>query len=250
MNAVNSRGLLRVHAGGRLVEQQQLRVGGERARDLEPALVAVGQVAGQLVVPARQSRRRRAAPRARSRASRLLALDALRCRGSSRRCRRLSRQCIADQHVLERRHLVEEADVLERPADAELGDPCGGCRSTSVPSKTIDAGGRHVDAGEHVEEGRLAGAVRADQANDRPARDREVDVVHRDEAAELLAHLVATSRLSVTVAISRPCGSRSVSEPSCLHVVERRVVDAFLHLDLVPALGDAAPSAGRASSRR
>ena len=35
------RGLLRVHAGGRLVEQQQLRLGGERARDLEPALVAV-----------------------------------------------------------------------------------------------------------------------------------------------------------------------------------------------------------------
>ena len=38
------RGLLRVHAGGRLVEQQQLRVGRQRARDLDAALVAVGEV--------------------------------------------------------------------------------------------------------------------------------------------------------------------------------------------------------------
>src|SRR6266480_4686277 len=35
--------LRRVHAGGRLVEREQLRLGGERARDLEAPLVAVGQ---------------------------------------------------------------------------------------------------------------------------------------------------------------------------------------------------------------
>ena len=42
--------LLRVHAGGRLVEQQQLRLGRQRTRDLQPALVAVGEVLGELVV--------------------------------------------------------------------------------------------------------------------------------------------------------------------------------------------------------
>ena len=42
--------LARVHPGGRLVEQQELRVGGQRAGDLEPALVAVGEVLGQFVV--------------------------------------------------------------------------------------------------------------------------------------------------------------------------------------------------------
>ena len=42
---VGERGrLLRVHAGGRLVEQEQLRLRRERARELEPALVAVGEV--------------------------------------------------------------------------------------------------------------------------------------------------------------------------------------------------------------
>ena len=37
--------LLRVHPGGRLVEQQKLRLGGERPRNLETALVAVREVA-------------------------------------------------------------------------------------------------------------------------------------------------------------------------------------------------------------
>ena len=65
---------LRVHPRGRLVEQQQLRFARQRARDLEPALHAVGEVARvllgdvfepdetqQLAAPARA----RAAPRAR-----------------------------------------------------------------------------------------------------------------------------------------------------------------------------------------
>src|SRR3954454_23637205 len=38
------RRLLRVHARRRLVEQQHLRVGRERPRYLEPALIAVGEV--------------------------------------------------------------------------------------------------------------------------------------------------------------------------------------------------------------
>ena len=42
--------------------------------------------------------------------------------------------------------------------------------------------GRLVDTGQHVEEGRLARPVRTDQRDDRPGRDREVDVVGRDEA--------------------------------------------------------------------
>ena len=41
--------LLRIHAGRRLVEQQQLRLGRQRARDLEPALAAVRQAGRRLV---------------------------------------------------------------------------------------------------------------------------------------------------------------------------------------------------------
>ena len=60
-NAVKSRRLLRVHPGGGLVEQQQLRVGGERPRDLEPALVAVGERPALVLVRAAAGRCRRAA---------------------------------------------------------------------------------------------------------------------------------------------------------------------------------------------
>lgn len=43
------RGLGRVHAGGRLVEQQQLRVGSKRADDLQTTLGAIRQRASLLV---------------------------------------------------------------------------------------------------------------------------------------------------------------------------------------------------------
>ena len=42
-------GLLRVHTGSRLIQQQQLRLGGKRARDLHPALQAVGQASSQFI---------------------------------------------------------------------------------------------------------------------------------------------------------------------------------------------------------
>jgi branched-chain amino acid transport system ATP-binding protein len=45
-------GLLRAHAGGGLVEQQQLRVGGERDADLQGPLLAVGERGGGPVAAA------------------------------------------------------------------------------------------------------------------------------------------------------------------------------------------------------
>ena len=41
--------LLRVHAGGRFVEKQKLRVGRKRARNLKTALFAVGKGGGEFV---------------------------------------------------------------------------------------------------------------------------------------------------------------------------------------------------------
>ena len=54
--------------------------------------------------------------------------------------------------------------------------------------ESISPVGRRVGAGDHVEEGRLAGAVRADERDDRAARDVEVDVVDRQQATEPLGH--------------------------------------------------------------
>ena len=52
----------RVHAGGGFVEQQQLRLRGQRADDLQPPLVAVGQALGRLVAEACRGRRFPAVP--------------------------------------------------------------------------------------------------------------------------------------------------------------------------------------------
>jgi hypothetical protein len=93
-----------------------------------------------------------------------------------------------DQHVLERGHVVEQPDVLERARHPEMRDRVRRKAPDRLPVEDHLARSRLVDAGEHVEERRLARAVRADQADDRATRDREVDVVHGDEAAELLPY--------------------------------------------------------------
>ena len=241
MRSVSCCGLARVHPGGRLVEQEEDRVGRERPGDLQPALVAVRQVLGQLVVLALESdeleellgalaRRHLLGPVARRREERV---DP----------GRLEPGVHPDEDVLQRGHVREEADVLERPAqpgddhvvgsgapeDPEPGQlalvrrrarsppitseqeqqrgsstkipmissasaapaiarstvmiPAMGAGRTQTtgssqarrewaiifsPRNSIDAGGRVVDAGDDVEERRLAGAVRADQADDRP----------------------------------------------------------------------------------
>ena len=59
---------------------------------------------------------------ARSRARGLFAPHAAASRRSLPSARLVRRECMPDEDVLERRHLLEEADVLERPADAPLRD--------------------------------------------------------------------------------------------------------------------------------
>ena len=70
--------------------------------------------------------------------------------------------------------VAEQADVLERPRHAVLHDQVGPAAG-HVPAVEADAAvGGLVEPGEHVEEGGLAGAVRADDRDDRPLRDLEV----------------------------------------------------------------------------
>ena len=90
---------------------------------------------------------------------------------------------------------------------------CGGRPDDLRPVEDDRARIRMVDAGDLVEERRLAGAVGADQGDDRAARDREVDVVRRDEAAELLADLRRDEQV-VDGRHQSSLGFRSVSAPS------------------------------------
>ena len=113
-------GLVGVHARRGLVQQQQHRLAGQRAGDLQPALVAVGQVAW----------RRRSSPAGEADERQELARahpgGLLLARPPRRRDRRrrsgccLSLMCMPDEHVLERGHVLEQTDVLEGSSDARL----------------------------------------------------------------------------------------------------------------------------------
>ena len=130
----------RVHPGGRLVEQEQLRLGGERAGDLDPPLLAVGEVLHPLAHGGRRARPARGAPpRARGPpAPRRAAAGSPRSRAASDS---LPAQVLADDDVVARGQLREEPDVLEGARDAERGDAVRArARGRARPSKLDRAG--------------------------------------------------------------------------------------------------------------
>ncbi len=113
-------GLGRIHPGGRLVQCEQLRIGRERPRDLQAPLVAVGQAARRVVGARRDADvveqfQRAALDRGLLRQRSPVAQD----RADHARPRA---HVPPDHHVLQRRQVGEQADVLEGARDAGGGD--------------------------------------------------------------------------------------------------------------------------------
>ena len=152
--------LLDVHAGHRLVEQQDRRFGGERAAELDALLQPVGQ-----------ARHRRLAD--------VLDLEELddlldRCAvlgllapGTGQLQRDFQKagvhaQVAAGHDVVEHRHALEQRDVLEGARDAAARRRAVGAHVRQPFAAKGDAAFlRHVDAVDDVEHRALAGAVRA-----------------------------------------------------------------------------------------
>jgi hypothetical protein len=89
-----------------------------------------------------------------------------------------------DQDVLEHGHRPEELDVLERARDA-LTDDRVRCRAEDrLPVELHAPRVRLVEPRDDVERGRLAGAVRPDEARDLAFLDVERHAVEGDDAAE------------------------------------------------------------------
>ncbi len=138
----------------------------------------------------------------------------------------------ADKDVLLHRHLAEEADVLERTGDAEAVDldrvHAGGIDTVQKDR----AAGRLVDLREEVEDRRLAGAVRADDAGNLGRAHCDVEVVDCREAAEVDAEVLdlEDERLS-EVALGDQVGRRYRKQHLAL----------TLALDLIRAIGHLSP---------
>ena len=248
-NAVKSARLLRVHAGRRLVEQQ--RASAPSRAPARPRGGAGRRTTGCARTPRRPAPAGRRSAGSRARARRRVRSSRRRpgVRRTLRTMPPLRRQCMPTSTFSSAVIVVEQADVLERAADAELRDLVrrAGPRA-SCPSKTISPRRRRVDAGEHVEEGRLAGAVRADQADDRASRHREVDVVAGDQAAELLAQRARLEQVLAAVRRRRPrTAAWASSGTRAAHVL---ALDAELELGLPLACSGSGPAAAAASSSR
>src|SRR5207344_54480 len=84
---------------------------------------------------------------------------------------------------------AEQRRDLESAAEAELyARRLVGARDVLAAHQDA-AGGRRQGAGQHVDEGGLAGAVRADEGVARPRLEPEVDVLRDGQRAEAFAEL-------------------------------------------------------------
>ena len=165
-------GLGGIETGGRLVEQQHARRGEQGAHQLDSFLDPVRQSARHLARIALQ-------PRGGERCTRFLApaigpaeADRLQ-QGADARCSRVLR----DHHVLEHREVRHQPNVLEGARQAATNAQARRQRG-DVGSLQHDAAGiGRIHAGDQVEHGGLAGAVRADEREALAARHAEGELV-------------------------------------------------------------------------
>ena len=173
--------LIVVQAGRRLVEQQQLGAGGQRARQLDTLADRERQRPGQRVNGTRSMNSISSSARAVMR------------RSSSRPCG--SRMALSKKLVPLRLWqptlTLSSTDMRSNSATFWKVRPmpmCGmswrGRFEDRLALEQHVAAVRRVEAAQAVEEGRLAGAVGADQAGDLAGKDIEGYAIERHDAAE------------------------------------------------------------------
>ncbi len=89
-----------------------------------------------------------------------------------------------DQHVFAHRKLVEELETLERRREAEPGTPRRPKFRDVAPFDVHVTSTGREQAGDHVEQRRLARAVRSDQSGHQPALGGQANAVEGDVSAE------------------------------------------------------------------
>ena len=178
-------GLAHVEAGGRLVEEQQVRVGRQGAGQLDGRAAGRRRGSGRPARPGWPTPTTSSASRARRAMATLLAPG----RGQVEQAGHepgAAPHVGADHDVLQRGHAGEEPEVLEGAGHAAGGHLV---RRPAVERHALEphlarVGDGH--AGEQVEEGRLAGAVGTDDRLDAPGPDVEAHLPDGLDPAEAL----------------------------------------------------------------
>jgi hypothetical protein len=113
---------------------------------------------------------------------------------------------LTEEQVGDDIEVLGQCQVLIYGRDSELGGVVRRLQSHRSPLPCRGAGVRWLGSGNGLDQGRLAGAVVADQADDLAAVDLEVDVLERLDRAEALREaLQREERLRPRVG-SRGCG--------------------------------------------
>ena len=176
---------LRVEARRRLVEEQQLGIVDERARDrqtpLHPARERLHLVAGAL-----------------GELDEVEQLVDLRLQLAARE----PEVAAVDEHVLAHRQLRVERVVLRN--DAEPGSDAGAVRVWVETEDAQRPAADRRDAADHPHRRALAGAVRPEEAERLAAPDVEVDSVDRDEVAEPLHEAASVDHCAVLAHGAQP----------------------------------------------
>ena len=218
-------GLLVAHPRGRLVQQQQPRLQRQRHRDLGGALIAVRHLAHQPVgLGGETGQCHDAADLAPHRGRRVLPEPGAQPVAGADLDR--------DAHVLAHRELGKDLRHLEGAAHAEL-DALLRRQPRDRPAVEHDlARGGREEAGDQVEERRLARTIGADDGAQFARRDAERYLAHRDQAAECLGDAAdlqhgthaALRRRSIP---SRPRGKNSTTSTNSrpMKLIQFTVID-------------------------
>ena len=90
----------------------------------------------------------------------------------------------ADKDIVFHRHVREEPDILESPAQALGDDDVRRCARDVLSIKDDLSFVRRIESGQQVDDGRLAGSIGADQRSDLSFFHRETEIVYSDQSAE------------------------------------------------------------------
>ena len=177
----------RVHAGHRLVEHEQPRSGHDRTGQLQQLPLSTGEGAGEVLSLGPQ-----ADPLDEFRCAfavrRLLGLPPPRHQGRGETLTPLVLRAQTD--VVQHGQAGEDPGRLEGADHAALGDRVGGFSGDVLPLEPPAAAVGLLEPGEQVEEGGLAGTVRADESDDATGVDRELGHGHGPHTAEGAVHVL------------------------------------------------------------
>ena len=170
----------RIDAGGRLVEQQHLRLVHQGHGEFEQLLLAEGEIPGMLAALIGEA----------DKVEQFGGLRALRRRVPAEQA---EEGCLAQgwrgEHVGLNGHAAIDARLLvgadQSFARNVLGEELGNLAAPEAHRAMVDGKG----AGDGIEQGGLARAVRSDQADDGALGHLQADGIVGDDAAEALGHV-------------------------------------------------------------